>query len=123
MKKLLALSLLFGSALIVFYFAPTPPSRGQNEARRQTADVVPKGVSDGELQAFAKAYIKFHEIRAEYEPKWTVAKTTREKGKVDEEAVAKFGVALEKEGLTAQRYDALYQIVTADLGLREKALS
>jgi len=39
-----------------------------NEARRQTADVVPKGVSDGELQAFAKAYVKFHEIRAEYEP-------------------------------------------------------
>jgi len=68
MKKLLALSLLFGSALIVFYFAPTPPSRGQNEARRQTADVVPKGVSDGKLQAFAKAYVKFHEIRAEYEP-------------------------------------------------------
>jgi len=64
-KKLLALSLLFGSALIVFYFAPTPPSRGQNEARRQTADVA-------------------HPFR-------TVAKTTREKGKVDEEAVAKFG--------------------------------
>jgi hypothetical protein len=90
-KKLLALSLLFGSALIVFYFAPTPPSRGQNEARRQTADVAHPFRHNGELQAFAKAYVKFHEIRAEYEPKWTVAKTTREKGKVDEEAVAKFG--------------------------------
>ena len=112
--------MLFGSALIVFYFAPTPPSRGQT---KRGVDVVSKGVSDGELQEFAKAYVKFHEIRAEYEPKWTVAKTTREKGKVDEEAVAKFGVALEKEGLTAQRYDTLYQIVTADLGLREKALS
>jgi len=58
-KKLLALSLLFGSALIVFYFAPTPPSRGQNEARRQTADVAHPFRHNGELQAFAKAYVKW----------------------------------------------------------------
>ncbi len=74
------------------------------------------------MQAFTKLYVKFQEIRAEYEPKWSVAKTTREKGKVDQQAVAKFDVALAKEGLTPQRYDALYQIVSADLGLREKAL-
>ena len=49
----------------MFYFTPMPPSRGQT---KRGVDVVPKGVSDGELQEFAKAYVKFHEIRAEYEP-------------------------------------------------------
>jgi hypothetical protein len=39
-----------------------------NEARRQTAAVAHPFRHNGELQAFAKAYVKFHEIRAEYEP-------------------------------------------------------
>jgi Domain of unknown function (DUF4168) len=114
--------LVFGFALAGTYFSYIPLNHGQSENRGSAVKAGPKAVNDNELHAFAKTYVRFQEIRTEYEPKWSVAKTTRDKGKVDQEVVAKFDVALEKEGLTAERYEALYQMVSADLGLREKAL-
>src|SRR5262245_10610788 len=103
--------LVVGLALAGIYFSHIPLSQSQSENRGPAVKAGPKAVSDDELHAFAKAYVRFQEIRTEYEPKWSVAKTTRDKGKVDQQAVAKFDVALEKEGLTAERYEALYQMV------------
>lgn len=79
-------------------------------------------ISDDELKAFAKAYVQFHKIRAEYEPKLGGAASPQEKGQVEREAVAKLGAALERQGLSMQRYAALYQTISADQELRDKAL-
>jgi len=91
--------------------APSPSTPGEQRA-----------ISDTELRSFAKAYVEFEKIRAEYAPKIGAANTPQEKGSVEQEAVVKFGKALEKEGLTMQQYSALYQTVSVDQQLREKAL-
>jgi hypothetical protein len=79
-------------------------------------------VSETELRSFAKAYVEFEKIRNEYAPKVGSAATPQEKGAVEQEAVVKFGKALEKEGMTMQQYSALYQTVSVDQQLRAKAL-
>ena len=79
-------------------------------------------VSDKDLEAFAKSYIEFHRIRVEYEPALLSANDPGEKGKIEREALAKFGKAVEKQGLTLESYARLFQAVNADEQLREKAL-
>jgi hypothetical protein len=86
-------------------------------------DQRPQGaISDNELKAFAKAYVQFYKIRDEYEPKLGSATSPQEKGQVEQEAVAKLGAALQREGLSMQRYAALYQTISADQELRDKTL-
>lgn len=79
-------------------------------------------VGDKELRAFAKSYLEFHKIRAEYEPALNQAGNSQEQGKIEQEALAKFGKAVEKHGLTLEGYFRLYQTVNANDLMREKAL-
>jgi hypothetical protein len=79
-------------------------------------------ISDNEFRSFAKTYLEFEKVRAEYGPRIGTASTPEEKGAVEQEAVLQFGKALEKEGMTMQQYSAIYQTVSADQQLREKVL-
>ena len=74
------------------------------------------------LRAFAKSYLEFHKIRAEYEPALNQARDSQEQGKIEQEALAKFGKAVQKQGLTLEGYFRLYQIVNANEHIRDKAL-
>jgi hypothetical protein len=120
MRKFSSMSSV-GVSLLLSMFLPASMSQAQ---------VVPgpsmpgeqRAISDTELRSFAKAYVEFEKIRSEYAPKVGSAATPQEKGMVEKEAVVKFGQALEKEGLTMQQYTALYQTVSVDQQLREKAL-
>lgn len=120
MKKFVSVSFL-GLALL----SPSLMPRAV-EAQQSTPNPVAPGekapISDNELRSFAKAYLEFEKIRAEYGPRIGTAPTPQEKGAVEQEAVLKFGQALEKEGMTMQQYSALYQTVSADQQLREKVL-
>ena len=79
-------------------------------------------VSEKDLTAFAKCYVEFHKIRAEYEPALQNARDPEEKGKIEREAVAKFGKSVEKQGLTLQSYARIFKTVSADEQLREKVI-
>ena len=107
----LLLSLFFPGSMIQAQEASGPGAPGEQRA-----------VSDNELRTFAKAYLEFEKIRAEYAPKMGAASTPQEKGMVEQEAVVKFDQALQKEGLTIQQYSAMYQTVSIDQQLREKVL-
>ena len=61
-------------------------------------------------------------MRSIYEPQVSGAKTPEEKTRIQQEAVAKFGSVLEREGLTMQRYAALHKTINGDDRLREKVL-
>jgi len=80
------------------------------------------GVSDKDLVAFAKSYVQFHKIRAEYEPAILNTNDPQEKGRIEREALTKFGKAVESQGLTLESYARIFQTVSADEQLREKAL-
>jgi hypothetical protein len=82
----------------------------------------PADVSEKDLRAFAKCYVEFHKIRTEYEPAFQGAHSPQEKSKVERDAVAKFGNAVEKQGLTLQRYAQIFKSVSADEQLRDRAM-
>ncbi len=79
-------------------------------------------VSDKELRAFAKAYVEFHKIRQAYEPSLKNAQDSKERQKIEQEANSKIEKALEKEGLTTEKYNRIFVAVNGNEELRKKTL-
>lgn len=113
---------MLGAALGVSVTTLVGLAWGQTKPSLQQFPGASTEVSDKELQAFAKSYVEFHKLRTLYEPRLIVAKTPEEKTRIQQEAVAKFGAALEGEGLTMEQYAALFQTDNAADHLREKDL-
>jgi hypothetical protein len=111
-----------GAGLLLSMLLPASMIQAQEAVPGPSTPGEQRAVSETELRSFAKAYVEFEKIRNEYAPKVGSAATPQEKGAVEQEAVVKFGKALEKEGMTMQQYSALYQTVSVDQQLRAKAL-
>ena len=122
MKKQFTNSLVLGLTLGVSLPLSAGAVWAQTQAPAQQSPGASSEVSDQELQAFAKSYVEFHKMRTIYEPQVSVAKTPEEKTRIQQEAVAKFGSVLEREGLTMERYAALYKTVNGNDRLREKVI-
>ena len=122
MKKNFTNSLVVGLTLGVSLPLSAGAVWAQTQAPAQQSPGMSTEVSDQELQAFAKSYVEFHKMRTIYEPQVGVAKTPEEKTRIQQEAVAKFGSVLEREGLTMERYAALYKTVNGNDRLREKVI-
>lgn len=90
------------------------PATGQQSLGASTE------ISGRELLAFAKSYVEFDKIRTVAELQLNAAQSPQEKSRIEQRALAKFGAALEREGLTMARYGALYQTISANDRLREK---
>jgi len=99
----------------------TAAIRAQEKSKDQRPSQ-PTSVGDKELRSFAKSYIEFHKIRMEYEPALNKANDPQERSKLEQDAVAKFGKAVEKQGLTLESYFRIFQTVNANENIREKAL-
>ena len=122
MKKQFTNSLVLGLTLGVSLPLSVGAVCAQTQAPAQQSPGMSTEVSDQELQAFAKSYVEFHKMRTIYEPQVGVAKTPEEKTRIQQEAVAKFSSVLEREGLTMERYAALFKAVNGDDRLREKVI-
>lgn len=122
MKKQFTNSLVLGLTLGVSLPLSAGAVWAQTQAPVQQSPGASSEVSDQELQAFAKSYVEFHKMRTIYEPQVGVAKTPEEKTRIQQEAVAKFSSVLEREGLTMERYAALFKAVNGDDRLREKVI-
>jgi hypothetical protein len=79
-------------------------------------------ISDKELSAFVKAYVKYQGIYASYGPALERAKEEPEKKRIEQEANAKVKQSLEAQGLTADRYNKIFAAVNGDPELRQKVL-
>ena len=123
MKKQFTNSLVLGLTLGVSLPLSVGAVWAQTQAPAQQSPGASSEVSDQELQAFAKSYVEFHKMRTIYEPQVSVAKTPEEKTRIQQEAVAKFGSVLEREGLTMERYATLYKTVNGNDRLRERFLN
>lgn len=93
------------------------------EARNQTlAQTQPRaGVSDSELKAFAAAYVEIKQIQAAYQGEAQGEQDPNKLAALHEEASAKMVAAVEKKGLTAERYNGILAAVNTDEELRQKA--
>ena len=113
---------IFGMALIVLLTSSVTEIWAQANGSEWQSFGAPEKFSDKELLAFAKSYVELDKIRRVSEIQISAAKTPQEKSRIEQEAVAKFSAALEREGLTMARFGALYQTINADDELREMVL-
>lgn len=100
--------------------AVVPAFEARDQALAQTQPRA--GVSDSELQAFAAAYVEIKQIQAAYESEVQGVQDANKIAALHEEASVKMNAAVEKEGLTAERYNGILEAVTADEELRQKAV-
>ena len=117
------ISIIF--SVVIVYAGLALSSVAPIEAQGTSADQrasSPTEVGDKELRSFAKSYIEFHKIRMEFERALGQASDPQEKNRLEQEAVAKFGKAVEKHGLTAESYLRIFQTVNANDAIRQKAL-
>ena len=88
--------------------------RAQNSPKQQL------NVSETQLRAFAKVYVEVEKIRQTYEPRLKEAKNAQEGKQIETEAVLKMQRALTEQGLTQESYIQIFEIASADEGLRKK---
>lgn len=108
-------------ALVSMFFVMGSAPRGEAASMQGNTAAASK-VSDEELKAFAKAYVEYHQIKRNYEPKLRTTKDEKAKQQIEKEGNDKVLHALEKQGLTPQKYNQLFAAVNKDSRLREKAL-
>jgi Domain of unknown function (DUF4168) len=92
------------------------PSLAQDPPKQQSS------VSETQLRAFAKVYVEVEKIREVYQPRLKEAKNPEEGKQIETEAVSKMQGALTKQGLTQESYTQIFEIASADEGLRKKLI-
>ena len=122
MTRYLLTGLVFGAAFSLLELSLPFGIDAQQATRRGETPGQSAAISDKELRAFAKSYIEFHKLRAEYESALGKAHDLEARGKIEQEAVAKFSKKLRQQGLTMEGYARIFQTVNADEQIREKAL-
>ena len=80
-------------------------------------------IGDEELRAFAKAYVEFQRIRQRYESSLRDAKDSAEKARIQQEGNLKAKEAVERQGISVERYNTIFTAVNTGEKLRKKTLS
>ena len=108
-------------ALVLAIHLPIQALWGADTSVKQGAEQA--NVTDKDLKAFAKAYVEYHKIRQNYEPRLDRTKDEKEKQKLQREGDDKVKQALERQGLTPQSYNRLFVTINNNQQLRQKALT
>src|SRR5262245_50608007 len=111
------------AALMVSTVVLANPVSSADTSPKPSASPAQANVTDKDLRAFAKAYVEYHKIRQDYEPRLNGTKDEKEKEKLQREGNDKVKQALERQGLTPQSYNRLFGAVNSNPQLRQKALT
>lgn len=105
---------------IVFLMLSTPAGlSGQQTAQKVAASA---SVSDRELQAFAKVYTRYHQLRESYGSRMAQTADVNEKARLESQGNAEVKALLETQGLTVAKYNQILATLNSDPALRQKAL-
>ena len=122
MTLLKSTTLIIGG-LILSVHLPMATLWGADTAPKQGSSAEQANVTDKDLRAFAKAYVEYHNIRQNYEPRLNSTKDEKQKEKLQREGDNKVKQVLEKQGLTPQSYNRLFVAVNNNQQLRQKVLA
>lgn len=93
------------------------------EIRAQESPKQQMNISEDQLRAFAKVYVKIDKIRQTYEPRLKEAKDAEEGKQIQNEAKSKMEEVVTNGGLTEESYEQIFEIARADEGLRKKLIN
>jgi hypothetical protein len=79
-------------------------------------------ISDGELRAFAKAYVENQKIRQQYEPPLKNVTDPEKSKQIQDQANRELKKSLAKQNLSIEKYNRIYNQLNSDERLRKKAL-
>ena len=120
--KIINAEFLLGVALSAPAVIGVVPAWSAQAVSKPGSAAARSAVSDEDLRAFAKAYVEYHRIRQSYEPRLKAMKDEKSKQQIEKEGNEKVRQALEKQGLTPQKYNQLFAAVNGDPQLRQKAM-
>jgi len=78
--------------------------------------------TDRDLNAFARTYVGLQKIRANYQQSLDAVQEPEKKQEIVAEVNGKIASLLEKEGLSADRYNQIFALLSTDEKLRQKTL-
>jgi hypothetical protein len=117
LKRKAIFAIVAGLAILCFAeLVPAQVSPKQEPAGKQA------NISDKELKAFVKAYVEYQRIRQEYEPAVNSTQDPKEKQRLQDEGNAKLKKVLDKEGLSPETYNRIFETVNTDKQLRSTVL-
>lgn len=107
--------------------ASVAPAAAQSGAATRPADPASPGAvqqqsqySDDDLKAFAVAALEVRQIREDYTPKVQSADSPEKRQTISREATDRMVEAVEKHGLTAEKYNNIYAASQSDPTLAER---
>lgn len=108
-----------GVAIFAVLIAAVPVTLGQEKSPQVSSQTTP---NDRDLGAFARAYVGLQKIRATYQQSIEATEEAEKKQEIIAEVNGKIANLLEKEGLSADRYNQIFAVLNTDEKLREKTL-
>lgn len=98
------------------------PAQAQERPQQQAPQAAdPADISDQELEAFAKSYVALWQINSAYTQRLQSVRDEERAKTLQREADARMRDALEQNGLTGERYQAIYTAVVKDPELQAQA--
>jgi hypothetical protein len=94
--------------------AGAAPAAAQSPGPAPEAAPKAKAFSANDLQSFARAAVKVKKLNEVYMPKLQAAETPEEQQAVRRDATAKMAEAVEKEGLSVDKYNEIYLAARSD---------
>ena len=87
--------------------APAQPTQSLAEQAATTTPKSPAPPTDAELKSFAGAVVEVHRINDAYIPRLEAASTSDEEKKLEAAALREMVEAVEKEGLSVEKYEQI----------------
>lgn len=112
--------LALGISLLSALTSPLPMAFSQEKSPQDNSQQAKP--NDRDLGAFARAYVGLQKIRANYQQSLESAEEAEKKQEIIAEVNGKIASLLEKEGLSADRYNQIFALLNIDEKLRQKTL-
>lgn len=116
------LAAVLGLGLAVASISPAAAQSGASSspAKPGASEQGQAQYSDEDLKAFAVAALEVRQIRESYTPKVQQADTPQKRQEISKEATDKMVEAVEKHGLSAQKYNNIYSASQNDPSLADR---
>jgi|GEM_PF-886287 len=112
-------NIALGLAVVSTLAASLPTTFSQEAPSTSSPQTVP---TDRDLNAFARTYVGLQKIRANYQQSLDAVQEPEKKQEIVAEVNGKIASLLEKEGLSADRYNQIFALLSTDEKLRQKTL-
>jgi len=121
-KICLAASFHFAWAPVIIFVLMFPAVLAGQDSRLAAQLTAPANVSDRDLHAFAKVYVRYHQIRDSYARQIAQTQDSKEKARLEKEGNAEVKSLLDSQGLTVAAYNEILATLNSNTALRQKAL-